>query len=463
MGVNEDIRDAIILRGHDLARFETGQAREMVKILDLAHDSILTKIAKTNGEWTRGWLRTMLGDLKTTYGDAFGAMSSKLDDSLKQLAGIETDWSAKTLDNSIPLNISISQPAPAQVWAAITTSPADRGHVLTELMASYQRTTVDKITGAIRQGVVEGETSSQMVSRIRGTRAGGFKNGVMQTSRNAAQALVSTAVMHVSNIARQQTYKENSDILSGWQWVATLDTLTCPECGALDGKTWKTDENSPQPPLHFNCRCTTIPVVKSWKELGFDIEEVGPGTRASMDGQVPGSQTYGDWLKPLSPAVQDQALGVNRAELFRSGVPIERFVRDGRTLTIDELRVQEANIPMVDAPARGPKYTSLVSQLKGQAFRNLDTGREVKLSSDGAKHLLRFNESDQKRAVVSQLEQVVLRMRKVGEVDDKRNRPDIKGVFKFRVSMGDQQFEATVFDNKTHGLQLYEIIPWAKK
>ena len=337
MNVSRKIRDQILLRTHQLARFETGQARDLVKILDQAHTDILGKIAATNGEWTKGWLQDMLIDLRKTYGEAFGAMSDKLDQSLEDLTGVETQWSAQNLIDSIPLKLSITTPSPEQVWAAVKTSPADRGHLLSELMDSYQAGTVDRITAAIRQGVVEGETSAQMVRRIRGTRAGGFKDGILQTSRNAAQTLVSTAVMHVSNTARSQTYRDNADILNGVQWVATLDTLTCLECADLDGQTWDDPADATQPPVHFNCRCVLVAIVKSWKELGFDLEEVPAGTRASMDGQVPETETYSTWLKSQTASVQDEALGPARAAMFRDGTDIGRFVKDGRMLTLDDL------------------------------------------------------------------------------------------------------------------------------
>ena len=46
----------------------------------------------------------------------------------------------------------------------------------------------------------------------------------------------------------------------------------------------------------------------------------------------------GSWLKGQSTAVQDDALGPGRAALFRDGMSIDRFVKDGRTLTLDELQ-----------------------------------------------------------------------------------------------------------------------------
>ncbi len=45
-----------------------------------------------------------------------------------------------------------------------------------------------------------------------------------------------------------------------------------------------------------------------------------------MNGEVPASLKYQDWLKTQTPAFQNEVLGKGKAELFRRGVPVERFV-----------------------------------------------------------------------------------------------------------------------------------------
>jgi hypothetical protein len=93
-----------------------------------------------------------------------------------------------------------------------------------------------------------------------------------------------------------------------------------------------------------NCRCTTVPVTKSFRELGLDVDEVPAGTRASMNGQVPATQTYEQWLRRQSAEVQDDVLGVTKGALFRrGGLKIRDFINNaGKEYTLDELRKVEA-------------------------------------------------------------------------------------------------------------------------
>jgi SPP1 gp7 family putative phage head morphogenesis protein len=73
-------------------------------------------------------------------------------------------------------------------------------------------------------------------------------------------------------------------------WSATLDMLTSPECGDLDGQFWGIDEDHPEPPLHPNCRCClcNVPPIKNWSP---DIR------RDNETKEIIPYQTYSDWAK----------------------------------------------------------------------------------------------------------------------------------------------------------------------
>jgi hypothetical protein len=178
------------------------------------------------------------------------------------------------------------------------------------------------------------------------------------------EALVRTSINHATNQGRQMVWESNSDILKGVRWVSTLDTRTTPICQQRDGKVgpvvddpnWSPPEGADRldppfarPPAHPNCRSTTTAVTKSWKELGFNVDELPAGTRASMDGQVPANMTYFEWLAKQSPERQKDILGPTRFDLWHTeGVKPERFVNDkGRLLTLDELRANLGKAPAV--------------------------------------------------------------------------------------------------------------------
>jgi SPP1 gp7 family putative phage head morphogenesis protein len=177
---------------------------------------------------------------------------------------------------------------------------------------------------------------------VLGTRARGYSDGVLQTTRRNAETVVRTAVQHVSNAARSETINGLKAVVKGVQWVSVLDSRTTLYCQGMDGKVLPIDDG-PRPPAHFNCRSTVVPVVKSWKELGLDFQELPESTRASLNGQVPARITYEKWLKGQSAGFQDDVLGPSRGKMFRSGkIRVEQFTDDrGKTLTLKQLRKLE--------------------------------------------------------------------------------------------------------------------------
>lgn len=96
---------------------------------------------------------------------------------------------------------------------------------------------------------------------------------------------------------------------------------------------------------HYNCRSVSVPVLKSYKEMGIDIEGDAniSSTRSSLDGQVPADKSYAQWIKEQSAERQDEVLGVTRGKLLREGgLQMEDLYSfRGEFLTIDELRKKE--------------------------------------------------------------------------------------------------------------------------
>lgn len=215
-----------------------------------------------------------------------------------------------------------------------------------------------RFSDTIRQAMLRGEPTPDLVKRISGTRAAGFADGVMLGTQRQATALVRTSIQHVANTARIETYEANQDVVDGLQWVSTLDERTTDICMSLSGLEWTLPnyepinhgQEWPGPTAHYQCRSTQVAVLKSWEELGKDPKSVTTeaggrsnpqaifeknlramgasqaridrsifNARASMDGQVSSRITFNDWLKGRSVAAQDRMLGKGRAQLWREG------------------------------------------------------------------------------------------------------------------------------------------------
>lgn len=113
-------------------------------------------------------------------------------------------------------------------------------------------------------------------------------------SYSSAARLIQTEHAKITSDAQKQLYSDLG--VESVELVCTLDSVTCPVCGALDGKVIKKTEMNTGvtvPPFHPRCRCTTAPYYEDMK---------GIGERAARDGEgetyyVPEDMTYTEWKK----------------------------------------------------------------------------------------------------------------------------------------------------------------------
>lgn len=349
---NERLADLAVAHAIDLGRYSNGVVRRMIGLLNRVDQDLFAQLlvaldGMSPESFTVQRLDSLLAGVQRLNAQAYRQIGTELDEELLQLAGYEASYQHRTLQAAIPAQVAealaLNTISASQVYAAAMARPF-QGKLLSEALAGIEAARAARIRDAIRMGFVEGETISQMVRRLRGTRSNGYADGLLEIDRRGAEALVRTAVNHTANYARQALFEANDSLVSEWQFLSTLDGRTTITCASLSGRTFPVGQG-PQPPRHWNCRSTSVPVLASaWEALGLSKSDIDPGTQASMDGQVAADISYGQWLKGKPAAFQDEVLGAERGKLFRSGgLTVDRFTDSkGKVYTLDELRKRDA-------------------------------------------------------------------------------------------------------------------------
>jgi SPP1 gp7 family putative phage head morphogenesis protein len=343
---NERLLDASTLHAVRMERYKNGIVRRIIALLNRTDADLVAKLETAIEKIPANALTVeridkQLQSVKELNAEAYATINKALDAELKDLARYEVTFQQDLFKRIIPAKLDFESVSVNQVYAAAMSRPF-QGRLLSEWMSGIEADRAIKVRDAVRMGVIEGQTTQQIVQRIRGTRALKYADGLLDISRRNATAIVRTAVAHTQNFARERMMKANEDILKGEQFVAVLDTRTTEICQMNDGKVFPVGQG-PVPPLHFGCRSTRVAVLKSWRELGLDIDDAPESTRASFDGQVPADTTYAQWLKNQPADIQDEVLGKQRGEIFReSGLPLDRFINDeGKYYTLDQLAALE--------------------------------------------------------------------------------------------------------------------------
>ena len=141
------------------------------------------------------------------------------------------------------------------------------------LITDINRTTREKLMDTLSEGFDNGESIDQLKARVKKT----FKEAT--TSR--AEAIARTEALRASNAATVEAYRQ-SGVVEAKEWLTERDEKACVFCLEQDGKVLGLNKDFfkagqtievngekltigvlavGEPPLHTNCRCTTIPVL----------------------------------------------------------------------------------------------------------------------------------------------------------------------------------------------------------
>lgn len=349
--VNEEIAERVRKHVVNLMRFEASVRREVLTILEGVSKGIVGELSGSGLSPSRqDRLRAVLGTVGQIIGTAYTQMANLTGERLGELAELESEYTVKTLGDTIPVEVETTSLSPTQLRTLAGDALID-GAITKDWFAKQSEDLRFAFAKTLREGLAMGEDTAKLVRRVRGYKAkdGTEVKGVMEVSKVQAETLVRTAVQQVANSSALASFQANSDLIKAVQQISTLDSRTSVTCVAYSGKQWDVQSLSPighdlpfnaGPPRHWRCRSRLVPITKSWKELGFDQEEVPPSKRASMDGEVPADLPLNKWLEGKSDAFIEDLLGPGRAKLWKSGtVSLTNMVgQDGRPLSIKALR-----------------------------------------------------------------------------------------------------------------------------
>uniref|UniRef100_A0A6M3M6I0 Putative portal protein n=1 Tax=viral metagenome TaxID=1070528 RepID=A0A6M3M6I0_9ZZZZ len=141
--------------------------------------------------------------------------------------------------------------------------------------SEVNRTTNKRIRQELKEGISKGEGVDLLRKRI--------ELVFEEATKERALMIARTETARAAGFGTVEAYRQ-SGVVSGKQWLTAFDERTCEWCGAMNGEIVELDDNYFEkgdvftgrdggkldvgygavdyPPLHPNCRCTIIPVIK---------------------------------------------------------------------------------------------------------------------------------------------------------------------------------------------------------
>jgi hypothetical protein len=354
--VNDALIDLYVERAIDLLRLEVGTRNKVYALLaDLEKEIVDAIVAIDPAEpkrvtYRRERLKKLLTIVQTSIKASYRGMNSLLAAEIREIIDLESSWVGRSVNATVKVDFFDYTLTPNQL-TVLASDVLIQGAPTKEWWSRQADGVVARFADEMRRGMALGEANEKLIQRVRGTSA---TRGLMDISRSGAERLVRSSVQTAANVAREAMYAQNDDLMLALQWHSTLDLRTSHWCIVRDGLRYEPKSHKPighsvpwlEGPgkLHWCCRSTSVPVLKSWRELGIDEDDMPETTRASMNGQVSAKTTFEEWLRRRTSEQQDEVLGAGKADLWRSGKITFRDLLDqnGRPLTTAQLRAKAA-------------------------------------------------------------------------------------------------------------------------
>lgn len=340
MATSSLLIDATLDHHIAMIRYSQGRANTLLPFMRDIVDYLEGRLAKEGETITsKKRLNELLKDANSRIDSILSKWeSSEFQPILRDTARNEIEFQQSSID-SVVVDYKSAIPATKQVMSAAFNNPlliGSKGGAVdfTDYTRGWKRQEIERIAGRISAGYYSGETTTQIARAVNGLKSQRYADGILNLSRANIQGMVKNSINHMSSVAKQEFSQENKDLIIGMRDVATLDSKTSDICKDKDGTVYLFKDYGkyhPMPPYHHGgCRTTQVPELSD--EFAFLRESrTRPAVTENSEGKavattVPATQTYYTWLKNQPAPVQNDALGITKAKIFRNaGLSPEEF------------------------------------------------------------------------------------------------------------------------------------------
>ena len=330
MTANEKLQDLLLERSLILERIKGSVSNDLTTIYDELFKDISKRINESDLtiKQSERLIKLLEKDLVIPYSELGNDLNALAQDESKFMLNAVNAAAGIDIATTLPTNKTINKIANASLM---------EGATIKNWFGSLEQSLQFDVAREVRQSIIQGKTNREVTDALK---------GILNTSSRNARTLALTGIATVTNQVRQQIIKENEDIFKGQKAVIVFDGKTSDICISYSNSSWDMEGNIltgtkafREPPYHMRCRTILLPIIKSFRELGIDLDEMEGATKASMDGQIPKDMTFDEWLKTKPKSFVESTLGKGRAELFLDGKVNLSQLTDlrGNPLTIKEL------------------------------------------------------------------------------------------------------------------------------
>ena len=255
-----------------LARYGNGVLRRVISLVNDSEKDIVRQIEQRFGpgpvdetHWAGKRLTQLLAQIRAINAEAHAEIANRLGEGLEAQATYEGEWTGE-LARRVGVRGDFVTPSAARLKALVYRSPF-AGGVLKDTVRRLEASGFERMKRALQIGLVQGESTDQIVRRITGSADLRYADGVTAVNRRGVERIVRTATTHINVATQREIMAANPALYRGWLFVAVLDERTSLVCMGNSGRVFPVD-SGPFPPLHYYCLPGDAPVASRHRITG---------------------------------------------------------------------------------------------------------------------------------------------------------------------------------------------------
>jgi SPP1 gp7 family putative phage head morphogenesis protein len=296
----------------------------------------------------------------------------------------ELDFQKASLTKSVGDWFQVRAPSQQEVVTRILSTPAKfpKGAELPSIDQAFtnmSRSQINKMNAIVTSGLASNTDKDLLVRKL-------AKN--FDVTEAQAKTILTTGMTRAAEQTKLAVAEANSDIIAGFVFTAILDSHTTRLCGMTDGLFEPVDHLTRVPPLHWGCRSSLVPVLKS-KETMLDAASTRVNKEALLNvplsdlgGDLPANETFSQWLLRQPMAYSTKLLGSEEnVSLFQRGaIRLADFFnsKGARPLSLGQLRILDANSTFRNSFDRNPIPLSLPLGSPGKLVSSADATAKLR-------------------------------------------------------------------------------------
>lgn len=246
---NEKLRDDYIRRQQDMLRYARHVESHVIRTIAATEPELkslvingLIDVDDVLSPDNRKKLKILEDKIKDLRTGAWAESSTYLDKEMLQYMSDESVFISNAISRAVVYETVTQIPTLQRVKTILKHNPFE-GRVLSEHVQKLATDDYNRLLKGIRGGVINGDPVNKIARDL-------VRNSSID--KKNVQAVTRTAVNSFANTIRQDTYKQNADIIKKEIYIATLDSRTTMVCMGYDGRIYNIGEG-PIPPIHYSC------------------------------------------------------------------------------------------------------------------------------------------------------------------------------------------------------------------